>query len=572
MENLQEAQLNQQAITNEHLDALHTLSGELNDKIDKLNKGLTDHKIEVNVPEFKDFPEIKLPEIKIPEIKIPKIEIPKIPEPKITVKPNITVEPTPVKFPKEMEIKDLKKVIDAIPDPYSIRDEVSKGDPLPIMVVDAQGRQIVDFGGSFSAPNIVGIKGESGIVNPATEEKQDAIIANLPLNEVGRLKTSNLPADITPVTGTITANAQTIPVPTDRVSNVMAHCYGTFSTVNCTFEGSLNSTNGTNGNWFTIQAVRTNANTVETTTGNLSAAPAYGWELSVNALKYMRVRATAFTSGTQNWVFALGSYATEPIPAIQSHAVTLGAAATAIAKAEDSASASANVGVPPMVVRADTLQANAGVSANGDYAFMFCDVDGRVYTNSMITGKTGDTTYQTPRIDSSTHTLQTIEYEHHEIHEGSHFFVDGVQDLSINQVLDFTFTTPNTTTWSHLTWKFDTESETAWYIYEGATATNALANSITPRNNNRNSATTSVNTLKYEVQADLATANADTNVSSATLLQSGISGAGKTVGDDKRERELILKQNTIYCMRAIASTAGYIYFHMGWYEHANKTA
>lgn len=78
MDKLQEAQLNQQAITNEHLDALHTLSGELNDKIDKLNKGLTDHKIEVNVPEFKDFPEIKLPDIKIPEIKIPKIEVPNL--------------------------------------------------------------------------------------------------------------------------------------------------------------------------------------------------------------------------------------------------------------------------------------------------------------------------------------------------------------------------------------------------------------------------------------------------------------------------------------------------------------
>lgn len=158
MDKLQEAQLNQQAITNEHLDALHTLSGELNDKIDKLNKGLTDHKIEVNVPEFKDFPEIKLPEIKIPEIKIPKIEVPKIPEPKVTVKPNITVEPTPVKFPKEMEVKGLNKIIEAIPDPYSIRDEVSRTEPLPIMVMDAQGRQITDFGGSFSAPNIVGIK------------------------------------------------------------------------------------------------------------------------------------------------------------------------------------------------------------------------------------------------------------------------------------------------------------------------------------------------------------------------------------------------------------------------------
>lgn len=151
----------------------------------------------------------------------------------------------------------------------------------------------------------------------------DDPLFDIPINDVGRVKTSNLPADITPITGTIVANGGTIAFPTDRVSNVMAHCYGTFSTVNVTFEGSLNSTNGADGNWFTIQAVRTSANTVETATGNLSAAPAYGWELSVNALRYMRVRATAFTSGTQSWVFTLGSYATEPIPAIQTHAVTL---------------------------------------------------------------------------------------------------------------------------------------------------------------------------------------------------------------------------------------------------------
>ncbi len=146
---------------------------------------------------------------------------------------------------------------------------------------------------------------------------------DIPMNDVGRVKTSNLPADITPVTGNIIANGGTVAFPTDRVSNVMCHCYGTFNTVNVTFEGSLDSTNGADGHWFTIQAVRTNANTVETASGNLSAAPAYGWELSVNALRYMRVRATAFTSGTQSWVFTLGSYATEPIPAIQTHAVTL---------------------------------------------------------------------------------------------------------------------------------------------------------------------------------------------------------------------------------------------------------
>ena len=86
---------------------------------------------------------------------------------------------------------------------------------------------------------------------------------------------------------------------------------------NATFEFSNNSTNGTDGNWYGIQVVRTNANTVETATGVLAATPAYAWEASVNAYKWVRVRATAHTSGTAAYIIKQGTYATEPIPAIQ---------------------------------------------------------------------------------------------------------------------------------------------------------------------------------------------------------------------------------------------------------------
>lgn len=166
--------------------------------------------------------------------------------------------------------------------------------------------------------------GDSGLVilaqrrdTDATAVSADGDYGTLKMDEEGRLKVASKPASYTATTGNITANGQTVFVECTRFSNLMIHCTGTFSTVNVTFEGSLNSTNGTDGNWFTVQAVRSNANTIETTTGNLSAAPAYAWELSVNALKYFRVRATAFTSGTQTWTFVPGTYATEPIPAAQ---------------------------------------------------------------------------------------------------------------------------------------------------------------------------------------------------------------------------------------------------------------
>jgi len=173
-------------------------------------------------------------------------------------------------------------------------------------------------------------------------------------------------------------------------------------------------------------------------------------------------------------------------------------------------------------------------------------------------------------MDPVTGAVMTVMYEHHEIHEGDHYFVRGYQDLAINNVLDFTLLTPNTAKWLHWTWQIETESETNWIVYENAIATNPLANIITPNNSNRNSINTSGAVMKYELQASLAAANADTNIGGATLLESGISGQLRTAGQANRSNEMILNQNTLYCLRAIATAAGYINFTMEWYEHTSK--
>ena len=193
-----------------------------------------------------------------------------------------------------------------------------------------------------------------------------------------------------------------------------------------------------------------------------------------------------------------------------------------------------------------------------------------ILRNVNIRGfRSSDSTWQNLRLDKATNSIQTVDYEHHEIHAGSHFIVADVVDLAINEVYDLQLTTPNTTKWSHLTFEVDAESETAWYIYEGATISTA-GTGITPINNNRNSATTSGNTLAGILNTSLVNANADTAVAGATLLERGIIGTGKgSGGSDARNRELILKQNTIYCFRAVANAAGYIDFVMSWYEHTD---
>ena len=175
------------------------------------------------------------------------------------------------------------------------------------------------------------VSGDAGVPMFGVRSSTDVVTTDadgdytlLKIDEEGRLKVSAKPASYPDITGDITATQPVISTPVaggtvegdvSRASNIMAFCTGTFSTVNCTFEGSLEATGASN--WFAIQAIRTNANTIETTTGNLSAQPVYGWELSVNALKRVRVRATARTSGTQSWRFVQGTYATEPIPGAQ---------------------------------------------------------------------------------------------------------------------------------------------------------------------------------------------------------------------------------------------------------------
>ena len=195
------------------------------------------------------------------------------------------------------------------------------------------------------------VSGENGILLLGVRQAADTTSTDadgdrtaFKFDEEGRAKVASKPASYPDITGDITAVQATIGTPVaggtvagdvSRASNVMIFCTGTFSAVNCTFEGSLELSGNTN--WFAVQVVRSNANTVETATGSLSAQPAYAWEASVNALKRFRVRATARTSGTQSWRFVQGTYATEPIPASQvsgtqpvSGTVSLGAAATRV--------------------------------------------------------------------------------------------------------------------------------------------------------------------------------------------------------------------------------------------------
>lgn len=190
---------------------------------------------------------------------------------------------------------------------------VTAADPLPV-------------GGAFvKAEDTPSADGDLGVVilaqrrdSDTSATSADGDYATLKMDEAGRLKVATQPGSIAATTGNITANAQTIAVNVERAGNIAISMVAT-SLVghNISFEYSNNSTNGTDGNWYGVQVVRSNANTVEAASGVLAATPTYGWEASVNAYKWFRVRATAHTSGTAAYTLRPGSYATEPIPAVQ---------------------------------------------------------------------------------------------------------------------------------------------------------------------------------------------------------------------------------------------------------------
>ena len=181
-----------------------------------------------------------------------------------------------------------------------------------------------DVPASGSQPGIAALvmRGDSDVIGTA-----DGDLSMIRVDEEGRVKVASKTASFPVTTGNLTTAAQTVIVDVRRASNVMLHVKNTGSVTHAagqyTFEGSLDSTNGTDGTWFAVQAVRTNANTIETATGTLSmvagAGLAYAWEASVNAVQWFRVRCTTTptASSIATWTIQRGSYATEPVPAAQ---------------------------------------------------------------------------------------------------------------------------------------------------------------------------------------------------------------------------------------------------------------
>lgn len=183
-----------------------------------------------------------------------------------------------------------------------------------------------------------------------------------------------------------------------------------------------------------------------------------------------------------------------------------------------------------------------------------------------IRGKTSDTTAQVPRVDATTHTIQIIDYAHHEIHAGSHFFYTDSVELGSGATQVYLITTPDTAKWAHLTFSATGSAITTVDLYEGADRVGDAAQTVF--NNNRNSATTATVVVHKGITGGT------TDGTKIYTIKSGASaGASRSPSVAQRENEIILDQNTKYLLRITSGTAANLTnLQLEWYEHTDRTA
>lgn len=116
----------------------------------------------------------------------------------------------------------------------------------------------------------------------------------------------------TEASGTVTGTSQTVELfpGADYVGTVAVQVSGTYGAVNLTFEGTVNGST-----WVTIQARRVADGTVDTTTGSLTNTDRV-WIVPAAGLAGIRVRSTAYSSGTMNVILQAIQSAALPVHSV----------------------------------------------------------------------------------------------------------------------------------------------------------------------------------------------------------------------------------------------------------------
>ncbi len=192
---------------------------------------------------------------------------------------------------------------------------------------------------------------------------------------------------------------------------------------------------------------------------------------------------------------------------------------------------------------------------------------------TSILGLTATDELRNLRADRSTHTLQTIEYEHHEIHAGSHYFYTDANTINAatTDCVDYLIITPDTEEESHFVFEGDGSAISGFYMREGVTASSSDYTQATVFNSNRNFTDVATLSIFYIIGSNYATSDYG-----GTQIYEYYGGASssqsKTPTSNRSSYEIVLKRNTKYLFRVVSGTATNLCnVEFTWYEHTPKT-
>lgn len=185
-----------------------------------------------------------------------------------------------------------------------------------------------------------------------------------------------------------------------------------------------------------------------------------------------------------------------------------------------------------------------------------------IVTTAIMYGRAASGVIRRLVLDATTWAMITIGYEHHEIHAGDHYnYCDYTAlGLAAGAITNIVIQTADTDKLVHLGLEAYSATGATIELYEGATGVSG-GTAIIPRNNRRDSINTSGATVLLN----------PTITTDGTRAAGFLAGAGRVAGFADRDKENILKRNTIYLAR-ITSTAAQnrISWCMEWYEHTDK--
>ena len=179
------------------------------------------------------------------------------------------------------------------------------------------------------------------------------------------------------------------------------------------------------------------------------------------------------------------------------------------------------------------------------------------------------------RIDPSTNSLQVIEYEHHEVHDGNMFRVGyNVDSVDDNGTMSICFKTPTGTNETHMLIQVRSDKEVQYGLFEGATWITSTGTAVVPYDQNRVTANTSVclGDASGSFVAGVMNANPD-GLTGGTNVHPDHMGSAQKSGGDTRGDEIVLANNTQYAVMVTAEAAASdVTINLLYYHHTPITA